>query len=91
MGGKTNPKRHVYAGRSRELAMIMGLPHLEGGRTNPKRPPKPLLRDPEGFSPMGERATGSRHYRRWGVYEQTGNSDPADQGRRLVVEWTADL
>jgi len=26
--GRPNPKRHVHAGRSRELAMLMGLPHL---------------------------------------------------------------
>jgi hypothetical protein len=38
---------------------------------------------------QSQRAAAGWH--RWGVYEQTGKSDPADQGRRLAVEWTADL
>jgi hypothetical protein len=37
---RTNPKRHVHAGRSRELAMIMGVVYLGGGGTNP-RPSRP--------------------------------------------------
>jgi hypothetical protein len=37
--GAPNPKRHVHAGRSRDLAMITGLPHLGGGRTNPPTQP----------------------------------------------------
>lgn len=37
--GRTNPKRHVHANRSRERAMIMGVLPVGGGRTNPPTQP----------------------------------------------------
>jgi hypothetical protein len=40
--GAPNPNRHIHAGRAREWAMIMGVAHLEGGRTSPPtRPARP--------------------------------------------------
>jgi hypothetical protein len=33
--GAPNPKRHIHAGSAREWAMIMGVPPVGGGRTNP--------------------------------------------------------